>query len=123
MKDKEIKSCPFCGGKAECKTHYVYGKSRGHFVYCTKCQITQDKLYTTRQYAIKKWNKRTEKTCKETAEKCWQIFLLLVVSKLDMCWKKLNDANRLDAIREVLHKLHIEYQDELAKQFGIEIEE
>ena len=57
MKEK-LKSCPFCGSKAECKTHYVYGKSHGHFVYCTKCQITQDKVYATKTYAIKKWNRR-----------------------------------------------------------------
>lgn len=60
---------------------------------------------------------------KETAEKCWQMFLILVVSKLDEYYKKLNDANRLDGIREVLHKLYCEYQDELARQFNIEIKE
>lgn len=57
MKDN-LKPCPFCGGKAECKTNYMFGRSHGHFVFCTKCSITQDRVYATKTYAIKKWNRR-----------------------------------------------------------------
>ena len=55
---EELKKCPFCNGEAECKTQYVYGKSNGHFVFCKKCGVSQDKVYATKTYAIKKWNKR-----------------------------------------------------------------
>ena len=58
MKNKKLKSCPFCGGKAEFKKNYIYGKAKGYFCYCTKCSVTQDKVYATKAYAIKKWNTR-----------------------------------------------------------------
>lgn len=58
MKDK-LKPCPFCGGEAEVKTNYEYGKARGAFVFCIKCDMTS-RIYSTRQYAIKVWNRRVE---------------------------------------------------------------
>lgn len=55
----ELKPCPFCGGKSECITNYEYGKARGAFCSCKKCGITQ-KIYASRQGAIKAWNRRYE---------------------------------------------------------------
>lgn len=56
--NNELKSCPFCGGKAEVKTNYEYGKARGYFIFCTKCDLQQPKAYSTKKTAIKIWNRR-----------------------------------------------------------------
>jgi Lar family restriction alleviation protein len=57
-KNRELKNCPFCGGVAEVATYYEYGKARGKFVFCTKCSITQEHPYSSKQNAIDVWNRR-----------------------------------------------------------------
>lgn len=60
---KKVRNCPLCGGKSECITNYEYGKARGAFCACTKCHLTQ-RIYASRQGAIKAWNKRYEENKK-----------------------------------------------------------
>ena len=57
-KNRELKNCPFCGGVAEVATYYEHGKARGKFVFCTKCSITQEHPYSSKQNAINVWNRR-----------------------------------------------------------------
>ena len=54
---EDIKNCPFCGHKAECVTHYVFGKARGAQCWCPKCGVEQ-RIYSSRQVAISAWNRR-----------------------------------------------------------------
>ncbi len=52
----DLKSCPFCGGKAvveECGTHE-------YFVRCGRCSIAQDKLYAQKCDAKRAWNRRVK---------------------------------------------------------------
>lgn len=56
--------CPFCGGKAE--VHDLGGW--GYFVKCSKCEISQDKLYKQRCDAVKAWNKRVKDERKQTKD-------------------------------------------------------
>lgn len=52
---KELKPCPFCGGKAEIK------KDEGQYVNikCTQCPCDMGRYWFTRQTdAIKAWNRR-----------------------------------------------------------------
>lgn len=54
----ELKSCPFCGGKAE-----LYGINNGNpfIVYCTVCgvEMGNEKAFLTYQ-AIEAWNTRVK---------------------------------------------------------------
>ena len=49
-KDRELKPCPFCGGKAEDD----YG-----WIFCSKCGVGYD--YLDRGKGITDWNKRSYK--------------------------------------------------------------
>lgn len=60
MKNKtELKSCPFCGGKARlCKQgHREYGPT--YSVECVDCFITT-RPYAFTNRAVEDWNRRTE---------------------------------------------------------------
>lgn len=56
--ENKLKSCPFCGGKAE-----LCGVNNGNpfIVYCTNCgvEMGNEKEFYTYQ-AIEAWNTRTE---------------------------------------------------------------
>ncbi len=63
---KELKPCPFCGGKAKLK---VYRNSQGekeYFVYCTsiyptECAVCPDTtFYISKDGAIDAWNRRAD---------------------------------------------------------------
>ena len=57
---KELKNCPFCGGKAEIIIfNYEYGTVT---VRCTNedCDITMGKAFFTDEEAINHWNRRAE---------------------------------------------------------------
>lgn len=59
MSEIKLKPCPFCGGEAFC---YVSGRIEPgtpdmFWVRCKKCDVVT-KSYTTREKAIKKWNRR-----------------------------------------------------------------
>lgn len=59
MSEIKLKPCPFCGGEAFC---YVSGRIEPEmpdmfWVRCKKCDVVT-KSYTTREKAIKKWNRR-----------------------------------------------------------------
>ena len=56
-KQIELKPCPFCGVESEYVEYYLYGRVKAHFVYCTKCDVTQ-KNYKSKQGAIRAWNRR-----------------------------------------------------------------
>lgn len=53
----ELKSCPFCRGKAEVVPYSVYGKVKRYFVNCLNCGC-QIRDYTSKQNAEKAWNRR-----------------------------------------------------------------
>lgn len=59
MTNKEqLKTCPFCGGKAE--TEAVWDnetEKEWYYVHCKSCYAATD-WYDTEQYAIDLWNKR-----------------------------------------------------------------
>ena len=65
--NKELKPCPFCGGKAELKKDGAYDQSWNYMSYacveCTNCHVTieshkGDCQDTTEQEAVSKWNRR-----------------------------------------------------------------
>ena len=55
MKDIELKSCPFCGGKAELLI--VPGKMSKWVVRCTKC-YTNNGTFVSDHEAREVWNRR-----------------------------------------------------------------
>ena len=64
MKDKELKPCPFCGGKAELiKGVMIFGKFP-YKIICTnkKCEIyyLQTKPKFSPKDAVEIWNRRVE---------------------------------------------------------------
>lgn len=66
----ELKSCPFCGGKARIKGAVyndlgVYGNKetdkRWFGVYCSDCLVSQPKRkYSSKLEAITAWNRRAQ---------------------------------------------------------------
>ena len=52
----ELKKCPFCGGKALVVEAGIGGPK--YFVRCSRCQVSQEKLYFQKCDAVKAWNKR-----------------------------------------------------------------
>lgn len=69
MSEKELKPCPFCGGKVD----YVHTShrdlmNRSHHYVCRKCKATvfidtvgkYKSVETTEQEAIKFWNRRAD---------------------------------------------------------------
>ena len=58
---KNLKTCPFCGGKAEVVSYSIYGKVKRYFCKCIKCDC-QSRDYTSKQNAKKAWNRRKSDT-------------------------------------------------------------
>lgn len=60
MSKVELKSCPFCGGKAKIYTQYGFrAQIIGSCVSCTECGASTN-TYTTVKVAIYAWNRRAE---------------------------------------------------------------
>lgn len=57
--NKELKPCPFCGGKANVEQF----TTKLFAVVCEKCEAETDS-YFHKQEAINAWNTRAENTCK-----------------------------------------------------------
>ncbi|MBQ4430118.1 MAG: Lar family restriction alleviation protein, partial [Synergistaceae bacterium] len=62
---KELKACPFCGGKAEIRHVKAFydnksGKHLGYFVLCPKCLTSSDN-YSSEDNAANHWNKRLKR--------------------------------------------------------------
>lgn len=53
--ETELKPCPFCGGKA---MMIVLPYARKRFVKCENQCCEQNAIYSTREEAIKAWNRR-----------------------------------------------------------------
>lgn len=52
----DLKSCPFCGGKAEAVCYIT----PNHFlIKCTKCKVEQGRL-DTHSNAVRAWNRRVK---------------------------------------------------------------
>lgn len=65
-----LKSCPFCGGVAGVdKTNYYFEDTGEHamsafVVQCRSCGM-KTAQYRTEDSAIKRWNRRAERTCRK----------------------------------------------------------
>lgn len=57
MSEIKLKSCPFCGGKAESLTPWA-GTVCGYWVRCEACGC-ETAVYSTKEQAEKVWNRRT----------------------------------------------------------------
>ena len=57
----KLKPCPICGSEAEF-VQVFETKLHGGFVRCTKC-FYEERCYTSRKYAVKKWNRRVDNEC------------------------------------------------------------
>lgn len=62
MKNIELKSCPFCGGKAELSSERFDGKDTS-YVACTRCASRGEFFFVSPKYAsaeraIEAWNRR-----------------------------------------------------------------
>ena len=55
MKDKKLKPCPFCGGKAELHTSPFTGN---YAVTCTICKACMGYSYISDIIAIEQWTRR-----------------------------------------------------------------
>ena len=57
---KNLKPCPFCGGKAA--VHELETRTSsigGYYVICTKC-LTSSNNYSTPEIAAERWNRRVK---------------------------------------------------------------
>lgn len=60
----KLKPCPFCGEEAvlvDLGGPSVFGEGR-FFVRCSKGCVAQEGLWSTKQTAIKRWNRRVERS-------------------------------------------------------------
>ena len=60
MREKELKPCPFCGGKSElweskASNGYLYG----YAIRCVMCK-SRTKIYKEIEYATDAWNRRAD---------------------------------------------------------------
>jgi len=62
---KELKPCPFCGGKAELITNYINHKKTFFYVLCIECNAAAKEYSDNvvfnkagKEQAIAAWNKR-----------------------------------------------------------------
>ena len=58
----ELKPCPLCGGVATVH-EYNYITAHNFTVYCEDCWLATQ-AYETEAEAVKAWNTRTERTCR-----------------------------------------------------------
>jgi Lar family restriction alleviation protein len=62
-KEKLLKKCAHCGGKAKIKSGYVGGTDKKVFnVYCSNCQV-RTIMEKTIKRATEKWNLRLGNDC------------------------------------------------------------
>lgn len=57
---RELKPCPFCGGKAVVRALTI---SRSFVVFCEDCPIGFLVPYDSEEEAVDAWNTRAERTC------------------------------------------------------------
>jgi len=57
LSGEEVKPCPFCGGKSECRPVSICQGETGFFVFCKECEV-ETTVFGTRAEAIDVWNKR-----------------------------------------------------------------
>jgi len=59
--DMELKSCPFCGGKAQLDQCYDAGMKR-HTIWCQDCKVMLQEWQVgdDKSKIIAKWNRRTQ---------------------------------------------------------------
>jgi len=58
----ELKSCPFCGGKAKERSDFTYARLTGavlHFIVCERCG-NRSQPGLSWDETIKKWNRRVD---------------------------------------------------------------
>ena len=79
--DNGLKSCPFCGGKAEMVSDF----DDEHYVYCTGCK-GGGKTMETPEEAAAAWNRRAER------EKAQLGNAAAMREALEFCTKRMNDA-------------------------------
>lgn len=58
MSSSELKTCPFCGGKAELIMLSLAQNEHEYYVRCKKKCAEQSKVYSSRRTAITAWNRR-----------------------------------------------------------------
>lgn len=73
MSERELKPCPFCGGKAKVKvcdssgayyadigTEMLHGRQMTHcLIHCEKCRV-RTQTYLTRSGVFNAWNRRAD---------------------------------------------------------------
>ena len=60
MDDERLKACPFCGGDASVKQHYIVQKKAMYKIGCDACGFALN-WCERKSHAIKLWNRRAPK--------------------------------------------------------------
>lgn len=55
---EQLKSCPFCGGKAEMLISEYEGSRKEYLVACTECYGMVERWRETEEEAAEQWNRR-----------------------------------------------------------------
>lgn len=63
--EKELKPCPFCGGKAKMVVYTNYNDDNDYVVNCTRCDATVPIWHETPEEAAQCWNRRAGNANKE----------------------------------------------------------
>lgn len=53
LTEKELKPCPFCGGKAS----YIESGKGAYWIKCYRCRV-ETEAYDCKEEALKVWNRR-----------------------------------------------------------------
>ena len=56
----ELKSCPFCGGKAEIQRHKFTGCPDSYGVKCERCKTQGYQFWESEDEAAAVWNRRVD---------------------------------------------------------------
>ena len=61
----KLKSCPFCGGRAEQFIKFMPDNTNYYYIMCSKCKASSDMFfsyvgYEGLQEAVSAWNKRVD---------------------------------------------------------------
>lgn len=57
----KLKSCPFCGGKAEIENLHHGENEGGSYVYCTECLASSNIEFGFKENFVSNWNRRVDK--------------------------------------------------------------